>query len=217
MPHLDVRRRSRPVKSKLFALFFGAALVASFCSAAEVSELERAIRELPAQFVADIPLAQRIPLLQSLRSDPSDKRLDPIHGYLHFYSDGGDHGAVGGTSMLYMRQFQRAEGGFVVLTHMPKPFADGSAPRANQTFVFERRKGKWTDITAEVFPNGLDLTNHFRPRRTSAVIEVAPYVRFKRQDGRGDAWDFGPRTAELRWDGHAFQKRKPTKETLSDE
>ena len=183
--------------------------------AGEVSVLERAIRELPPQFVADIPLAQRTALLQSFRSDPSDTRLDLAHGYLHFYSDGGDHGAVSGTSMLYMRQFRRADGGFVVLTHMPKPFADGSAPRANQTFVFERRKGKWTDITADVFPRGIDFTSHFEPRRASAVIEVAPYVRFARQDGRGDAWKFGSPTAELHWDGHTFQKRNPTENALS--
>jgi hypothetical protein len=205
------------MKSKPFALLFVVALVATVCHAAEISELERAIRELPAQFVADIPLAQRAALLQSLRTNPADTRLDLAHGYLHFYSDGGDHGAVSGTSMLYMRQFQRADGGFVVLTHMPKPFADGSSPRANQTFVFERRKGKWTDITADVFPSGLDLTAHFKPRRASAVIEVAPYVRFARQDGRGDAWMFGTPTAELHWDGHTFQKRKPTKDTLSNQ
>jgi hypothetical protein len=205
------------VKSKLFALLCAVALVASICHAAEVTELEHAIRELPAQFVADIPPAQRTALLQSLRSDPSDTRLDLAHGYLHFYSDGGDHGAIGGTSMLYMRQFQRADGGFVVLIHMPKPIADGSIPRANQTFVFERRKGKWTDITADVLPTGIDLTCHFRPRRASAVVEVAPYVRLKRQDGRGDAWNFGPCTAELRWDGRAFLKQKPTRDTLSND
>ncbi len=201
------------MKSKLFALLFGVALVASVCRAAEVHELERAIRELPAQFVADIPLAKRALLLETLRSDPSDKRLDLAHGFLHWFSDGGD---IYATSMLYMRLFRRAEGGFVVLTHMAKPFADGSTPRANQTFVFERRKGKWTDITADVFPSGLDLTAHFEPRRASAVIEVAPYVRFARQDGRGDAWKFGSPTAELHWDGHTFQKRKSTKDTHSN-
>jgi hypothetical protein len=184
--------------------------------AGEVSALERAIRELPPQFVADIPLAQRGALLQSLRSNPSDTRLDLAHGYLHFYSDGGDHGAIGGTSMFYMRQFQREGGGFVVLTHMAKPFADGSTPRANQTFVFERRHGKWADITTEVFPARIDLTSHFRPLRASAVVVVAPYARIKRVDGRGYAYDFGPPALELHWNGHVFQKRKPSKTALSE-
>ena len=205
------------MKSKLFALLFGVALVASVCRAGDVHTLERAIRELPAQFMADIPLTQRTALLESLRRDPSDERLDLAHGYLHFYSDGGEKGAISSTSMLYMRQFQRTAGGFVVLTHMPKPFADGSTPQANQTFVWERRNGKWTDITAETFLHGMDLTNHFRPRRASAVVEVAPYIRFKRRDGRGEAWKFGSRTADLHWDGHTFQKRKPKHPTLSEE
>ena len=168
-----------------------------------------------AQFVADIPLAQRAALLQSLRSDPSDTRLDLTHGYLHFYSDGGDHGAVGGTSMLYMRQFRRADGGFVILTHMPKPFADGSTPRANQTFVFERHKGKWTDITTDVFPSSVDLTSHFRPRRASAVIDIAPYKRTLSYQDK-PRWEFGSPALELRWNGSAFEKHKATTRTLSD-
>ena len=104
------------MKSTFLAFLFGATLVATVSRAAEVLGIERAIRELPPQFVADIPLAQR-PLLQ--------RRLDLAHGYLHWFSDGSD---VNATSMLYMRQFPRADGGFVVITHMPKPFADGSTP-----------------------------------------------------------------------------------------
>lgn len=205
------------MKFRLASLLFSLSIVASIACAADVSELERAIRELPSQFVADIPPTQRTAFLQSLRRDPSDTRLDLRHGFLNFYSDGGDYGEGFGTSMFYMRQFRRADGGSIVLTHMPKPFADGSAPRANQTFVFERRNGKWTDVTSEVFPAGIDLTSHFRPQRVSAVVEVAPYVHAKRRDGRGQFWDFGARIADLHWDGHAFQKRKPTKNTLSNE
>ena len=205
------------MKAKLFALLFGVALVANVCRAAVVPELERAIRELPAQFVADIPLAQRTALLQSLRSDPSDTRLDLAHGYLHFYSDGGDHGAVGGSSMLYMRQFQRTDGGFVVLTHMPKPFADANATlKANQTFFFERRNGKWTDITAEVLPAGVDMRNHFSPRRASNIIDVAPYKRTLSYQGK-PRWEFGAPALELRWNRSVFRKHKATTRTLSDE
>jgi hypothetical protein len=205
------------MKSKFAALLLGVVAVAGVVRAAEVSGLELAIRELPPEAVADIPLSQRTRFLQSLRRDPSDTRLDLRRGFLHFYSDGGDHGEGFGTSMLYMRQFQRTDGGFVILTHMPKPFADGSAPRANQTFVFERRNGQWTDVTDELFPSGIDLTSHFRPQRVSAIVEVAPYVRVTRRDGRGDVWDFGPRDIDLRWDGRVFQKHKPSKSTLSNE
>jgi hypothetical protein len=187
--------------------------------AGEPSELERAIRELPPQFVADIPIAERGDLLTELRTDdPSNMRLDLENGYLHYFSDNTD---IHVTSQLYMRQFKRAEGGFVILTHMPKPFhgVDGdSTPRANQTFVFERRIDKWVDITAAVFPPGIDLTAHFRPRRTSVVVEVAPWVRLVTDQGEpSDDWGWGPRTADLHWDGHAFQQRKPTGKTLSKE
>ena len=205
------------MKTILFPTYIAIALVAWECRAADHTELERAIRELPAQFVADIPLSKRSLLLKSLRRDPSDTRLDLQNGYLHFYSDS-SHDGIKVTSQLYLRQLPRAGGGFVVLTHMPKPFADGALPpRANQTFVFERRNGEWTDITAEVLPGDLDLTSHFRPRRAATVIEVAPYLRIKRLDHRGDAWKFGEPTAELHWDGHVFQKRTPTKKTLSND
>jgi hypothetical protein len=196
---------ARFMKPRLVGLLSGLTLGASVCGAAEVSDFERAFLELPPQFVADIPLAQR-PLVRG--------RLDLEHSYLHWYSDGRD---IDATSMLYLRQFRRADGGFVVLTHMPKPYADGSNPEANQTFVFERRKDQWEDITAEVMPKGIDLTAHFRPRKASDVVEVAPYVRIKRQDGRGDAYQFGAPAAELHWDGRTFLKREATKKTLSND
>ena len=197
------------MKPILLSLVAFLTLFASVSHAEETSELERAIRELPPRFVADIPIATRDALFERIQRD-LDTHLDLKNGFVHFFSDNSRDG-IGATSMLYMRQFPRVDGGFVILTHMPKPFADGSTPRANQTFVFERRKDRWKDVTDEVFPRGVDRTAHFRPRRTSKVVEVAPYVSVKRQDGKGDAWQFGPRTAELHWNGEVFLKREPTK------
>jgi hypothetical protein len=203
----------KPILSSLVASF---ALLAGVSQAAETTtELERAIRELPPRFVADIPMVERDILIKRLR-DSSERRLDLENGFVHFFSDNSRDG-ISATSMLYMRQFPRTDGGFVVLTHMPKPFAGGSAPRANQTFVFERRKDRWKDVTDEVFPRGIDRTAHFRPRRDLKVVEVRPYLRIERQDGKGEAWQFGPPAAELHWNGEVFLKREPTKDTRSKE
>ena len=191
-----------------------AMLAAGVSHAEEITELERAIRELPPRFVADIPIANRDAFIKSLQRNSSDRRLDLKNGYLHHYSDNSAEG-FGATSMLYMRQYRRADGGFVVLTHMPKPFANGSAPREDQTFVFERRGGRWKDVTSEVFPKAIDWTAHFRPLRASKVVEVAPYVRIQRADGRGEAWNFGECVADLIWDGHEFQKHDPNNRSLT--
>ena len=202
------------MRSLLSSFFVFLTLVAGVGRAEEITELERAIRELPPRFVADISIANRDAFIRSLQRDSSDRRLDLKNGFLHFYSDNSAEG-LGATSMLYMRQYRRANGGFVVLTHMPKPFGKGSAPRENQTFVIARRNGVWKDITAEVFPRGIDLTAHFRPQRTSRVVEFAPYARIQRQDGNGETWIFGSREADFSWDGREFQKHDASDRNLS--
>ncbi|RYD70402.1 MAG: hypothetical protein EOP84_26755 [Verrucomicrobiaceae bacterium] len=203
------------MKSLFFTILHGAALLASGVQAEEISGLERAIRELPAKFVADIPLEDRALLLRSLLAGSGDERLDLKKGFLNWYSDSPE--APRSSSMLYMQEYRKADGGVVVLTHMPKPYADGSTPRANQTFVFEQRKDQWTDITSEVLPKGIDLTNHFQPRWGSSVVEVSPYVHTKRNDGRGFAWTIGPRVAELHWNGRVLTMGKRGKDSASAE
>lgn len=75
------------------------------------------------------------------------------HGYLHFYSDDRESDA---TSMLYMRQFPRAKGGFVIFTHMPKPFADAdSTPAANQTYFSSVAKVSGLTLLPRFFPLAL--------------------------------------------------------------
>ncbi len=203
------------MKPTIPALLLSALVLAVSLRAAETTPLERAILELPGKVMADVPLDKRDAFLKSLHSSPTDTRLDLEHHFLHYSSDGGDHGAHLASSMLFMKEFHRTTGGAIVLVHMPKPFANGSAPEANQTFVFERRGGKWEDITKDVFPEGIDMTAHFRPKRADDIVRLAPYTREKRADGRGDAWVFGPVTSELHWNGKTFDKKPPTKKVLT--
>lgn len=119
--------------------------------------------------------------------------------------------------MLYMKLLSRKDDSPLVLVHMAKPFADGSTPRKNQTFVLEREGSTWRDVTSRVMPKQADLTMHFSPRRSSNVVEVAAYERHKRQDGRGYAYWFGERKLDLVWDGTSFQIRKTANSKLTDD
>src|SRR3712207_2437050 len=119
-------------RAAVVALFgLTSAVSVAFSAQKPASLLERALLELPPRYVADLPRANRPAFLARLSEHPG---FDPKHRYFHWYSDGGDLGQIGLTSMLYIKVFRRVSGDSVVLTHMPKPFADGSTPRRNQTF-----------------------------------------------------------------------------------
>ena len=118
--------------------------------------------------------------------------------------------------MLYIKLLPRKDDTPLVFVHMPKPFADGSAPQKNQTFVLERAGDKWRDVTKQIIPEQIDLLMHFSPRRSQAIIEVAAYERRERNDHRGKAYFFGQRTLDLFWNGSSFEIRKPDSPTLSD-
>lgn len=165
-----------------------------------------AIKTLPPRCFADCPLEDREKMLEALKTDGAGKaqRLDEAAGWFHWYSDNSRRGPRV-TSQVYLKLFRRKNGETLVFVHIPKPFADGSVPGTNQTFVLRRTaSGGWEDVGREVFPKDLDLTWHLRPRRESPVIEAGPYQKFRRADGRGDA--FSPKTvaAELIWDGERF-------------
>jgi hypothetical protein len=194
-------------------LFLTGFFQCSALAAPEGNFLNIAVLELPDHYLADVPMADRSLLLRRLSE--SGGQLDYARGWLHFSSDEGP-GGPGGTSMFYLKILPRKHGGNpLVFVHMAKPFADGSAPRANQTFVLAWDHGKWTDATAEVMPAGIDLTMHFRPCRKTGVIEAAHWVKVPRHDGRGGTYIFGPRTLDLVWNGQKFERRKPAGKILS--
>lgn len=169
--------------------------------------LNVAILTLPARYLADVPIEERVALLTQLSSSPfKDDRLDYDHGWLHWYSDSPDPPKV--TSMFWLKLLPKKNGKWLVFVHMAKPFADGSDPNKKQTFVLQRNGIEWEDVTASVMPNEVDLTMHFRPRRESNVIQVAPYERFERRDGRGLAYRFGPRKLDLVWDEGEFKAQE---------
>ncbi len=198
-----------------FIVIFAAALGVAKAWAQDGNFLNVAIIELPARYLADIPREERAAFLLHLSEQSGDTRLDYQHGWLHWYSDSGRSSY--GTSMLYLKLLPRKDRAPLVLTHMPKPFADGKAPAKNQTFVLERDGGEWRDVTRSIIPKQAELTMHFSPRRTSGVVEVAAYERSKLQGGRGYSCRFGNRVIDLVWNGAAFQTRAPARKELSDD
>lgn len=176
--------------------------------------LNVAILSLPDRYLADIPAANRGRLLEQLSSGPfPDNRLDYGNGWLHWYSDGPGPGS---TSMFWLKILPVPEGNVpFVFVHMAKPFASGAKPERNQTFVLQRDRDDWKDVTRRVIPQEVDLTMHFRPRRSANIVEAAAYERIDRQDGRGSAYRFGKRKFDLVWDDGKFQVRKAAKPELS--
>jgi hypothetical protein len=169
-----------------------------------------ALETIPPKYLGDIPLAHRERFLKTV--EKGDERFDAKSGWLHWYSDGRD---VRCTSMVWAKELPRPDKSPLVFVHMAKPFADGSKPAANQTFVMERTKDGWVDVTKKVMPAEVDLTMHFRTRRKDSVIEVAPWKQFERRDGRGKAWTFGSRVSDLEWKDGKFKVVKPASKTLT--
>lgn len=187
---------------------------AGTATAAEGKYLNVAILSLPDRYLADIPAANRGRLLEQLSSGPfPDNRLDYGNGWLHWYSDGPGPGS---TSMFWLKILPVPEGNVpFVFVHMAKPFASGAKPERNQTFVLQRDRDDWKDVTRRVIPEEVDLTLHFRPRRSANVIEAAPFEKFERRDGGGSAWRFGKRQLDLIWKNGEFQVRPAAKPKLS--
>jgi hypothetical protein len=170
------------------------------------SALERAVMELPAEAVADIPQSQRAAFLSHLRADePPNTRLDVKNGFLEFYSDG--EVPFLASSMLYMKVFPDKDGGNIVFCHMPKPQADTLPPRPGQTFFFAQRDGKWVNVTRETLPKGVDILWLFRHSRHSLVLQAGPYKVWKKPDGSEACGGEGVRLMDLVWDGTSFRAR----------
>lgn len=175
--------------------------------------LNVAILELPERYFGDCPLKKRTLALEILSS--SDGPLDYEHGWLYWSMDGAN--AEGGplASELHIKLLPRKDDTPLVFVHMGGAFLWGCTPRSNKTFVLERDGNEWRDVTKTVMPKQVDLTMHLSPRRLTNVIEVAPYERFKRQDGRGYAYKCGHRKLDLVWNGESFEIRKPENVELS--
>jgi hypothetical protein len=169
-----------------------------------------ALRDLPPKYLGDIPLGNRNLLIAEVAKD--ERRMDAASGWLHWLSDGGK---VAGTSMVWAKELPRAGKGPLILVHMAKPFADGQEPAKNQTFVLERGAKGWTDVTKEMIPAEVDLTQHFRTRKKDAVVEVARWTKFERRDGLGMAWKFGPRVLDLHWTGERFIVKEAESDVLT--
>jgi hypothetical protein len=175
--------------------------------------LNVAILRLPERYLADVPLENRARLLTRISEDNDTRHLDYANGWVHWFTDSE---SVGGTSQFWLKLLPRKNERPLVFVHMAKPFADGSDPQKDQTFVLERRGNEWLDVTGNVIPEQVDLTMHFRPSRSKNMIEVAAYERFKRRDGRGEAYRFGERKLDLVWSEGSFEVRKPTAPQLSE-
>ena len=196
-------------------LFLAGALILATlapATAAVGKYLNVALLSLPPRYLADIPLDKRDRLLTLLSMDMGKHpRLDYAGGWLHWSYDGPPQNSPGGSSMFWVKLLPLGKNSApLVFVHMSKPFADGKNKPANdQTFILRYANGEWKDVTAETMPAGIDLTMHFRPRRSDLVIEAASYEEIKRQDGRGSAYDFGKRELDLIWEDGAFRVGPP--------
>lgn len=206
--------RTIPAMALFVSLMCGA-------SAGETSGrfLNVAILSLPERYLADIPPANRSRLLQQLSRVESDDRLDYTHGWLNWRYDGPPQDSPGATSMFWMKLLPQNSGTPLVFVHMSKPFnGGGHTPGRDQTFVLELQGNDWRDVTKSVVPKEADLTMHFRPRRSSAVIEVAAYESGHRlPDGSISGYGFGERKMDLIWEAGKFRVQKPGSRKLSSQ
>jgi len=170
--------------------------------------IEQALHQLPSAALADLPGEERqIFIDEMLKDGPRNMRLDIENQFLEYYSDGETPFHM--SSMLFMKVFTDANGD-IVLCHMPKPHADSKAPRLGQTFFFRSTDGHFVDVTKSILPKGVDTKWMFQPRRAKPEIELGPYKKKKRNDGRGYTYIAKSPTALLVWTGHKFELTKLT-------
>jgi len=177
--------------------------------------IERALHQLPSECLADLSFQERqIFIDEMLKSVPTNKCLDIENQFLEYYSDGETPFEM--SSMLYMKVFSD-ENGDIVLCHMPKPHADSKPARLGQTFFFRLTEGGSVDVTEKIIPKGVNLKWRFQPRRTERTIEIGPYERTKRNDGRGFAIIARHPRSLLTWTGNKFEVSKLKSERYSND
>jgi len=187
--------------------------LAATAPAAPENLLNIAILQLPEQYMAGIPMNRRAELLSNLSMNAGDTRLDYANGWLG-YSNDNPYRSVGATSTFWIKLLPRKNLSPLLFIHIPNR-SDDSTPPKSVTAILERKGDKWENFTQSFLPDGIDAAGCFIPRRTSAAIQIAPFVQTDRADGRGKHWAFGPRSGELRWDGRKFKFSKTRPATLA--
>jgi hypothetical protein len=188
------------LKVKFFAiipLVFGlGSCVAPSRLAAPVG-LADAILTLPSDAVSGMSETGRI---EYLRTKSGDYREGTRR--LHLYGDnpyeGGD-----ADSMLFLRLFEDEEGRTIAASHSARPFADGSSPRASNTFVHRLENGDWVEITAVALPGNVSRDWWFRFDEEGMSIPSGPYSNPPKVPGQ--LYDFGEVAGELVWQQGGFR------------
>lgn len=201
----------RAIPTHLLALTLITTTAISITRADEAT-FRHALKTIPANYLADITLAKRDTLFRELATDTTPMRLDAKHGWLHFFSDGGNTNA---TSMFWVKELPRKDKPPLIFIHMAKPFANGAKykPSPDQTIVLEPVGNEWIDVTKTVIPATIDLTLHFRTRKEDTTIEVA---QWKTLNPARTSYDFGERIHDLRWIGNGFVVEKPAANKLTN-
>ena len=162
-------------------------------------DLRTAILTLPASAVAEMSEQGRRVYLANTPGD-----FDEVHRRLDLFCDspaGGD-----ATSMLYLRLFEDTEGNTIAASHAARPFADGTTPSPQFTRVHRLVGGIWTDITDEALPHGILRKGFFEFNQPGPRISFGYYVQEKREDGRGNRYNFGKTIGTIEWRNGAFHE-----------
>lgn len=178
----------------------------------KIPNLEEVFLSLPDRMVADMPLAGRKIFLKHEADDvdPTNKRFDPANGFIHYFADS-DEG-TGAASMLYLKVLPTSDGSYIVVIHIPKPFAGIHAPSDLDTYILRPSPSDWIDVTTELLPKNIPRNWYFLPQRKTSIIEAGPNIETPRRDGRGVYWN-QVRKFDLLWNGNRFEaKPSSTKE-----
>ena len=155
--------------------------------------VERALLELPPQFVANMPLDERRVMVEHFAV--ADSRLDRENGFFAGFSDCPFEDLRSASTAFYVKVFHRRNGGAVVFTYM-RLCDEKSKSARERVHAFECRNGLWTDVTEQVFPPGTDFALEMTPRRKLPVIQVSSVL------GEPARVRY-----DLVWNGSAFEKQ----------
>lgn len=163
-------------------------------------DLKAIFLSLPDYAVADMSLAGRRKFLEDEAKNPSG-RFDPVNRFVDYFSDSND--GTGASSRLHMKVLLDADGGYVVVIHMPKAYAGIGGPQDNDTYIFRPAGSGWTDVTEDLLPKQVSRSWYFQPHCCSTIVEAGPYLKKKGNDG-SDVWE-AVRQYDLNWTGTQFE------------
>ena len=158
------------------------------------------VREIPPMYLGGVKLEDRDAVIDYCKEYRG--LFSQRDGWLYFPND---TEKISATAPFWIKMLKRIDSDPYFFIHMAKPLSPGAMPDESQTYVLERKGGKWINHTRMLIQD--DLSLHYRPLITD-FVQAGSWKKI--DSGKSDddrTWDFGTREFDLEWNHSVFTKR----------